>query len=109
MHILYLLFHGFDSSSGISKKIFAQITGLKESGHEVSLCYYDVLEDGDKVRVYDKQIISNYGTGKWGALRSRFDFNSIIHHIDLLDKEKNSPIDVCYIRSFHNAIRELLI
>ncbi|MFA6830678.1 MAG: glycosyltransferase family 1 protein [Bacteroidaceae bacterium] len=103
MHILYLLFHGFDSSSGISKKIFAQITGLKESGHEVSLCYYDVLEDGDKVRVYDKQIISNYGTGKWGALRSRFDFNSIIHHIDLLAKEKNSPIDVCYIRSFHNA------
>lgn len=103
MHILYLLFHGFDSSSGISKKVFAQISGLKEAGHKVSLCYYDVLENGDKVRVYDKQIISNYGASKWGALKSRFEFESIIHHINLLTKEKDLPIDICYIRSFHNA------
>ncbi len=103
MHILYILFHGFDSASGISKKVIAQVNGLKEAGHNVSLCYYDVLEDGDKVRVYDKQIISNYGKGNWGALKSRFDFNPIIHHINLLNKEGHFPIDLCYIRSFHNA------
>ena len=103
MHILYILFHGFDSSSGISKKVFAQINGLKESGHKVSLCYYDILENGDKVRIYDKQIISNFGQGILGAIKSRFQFKSIVHHLDLLKEKMDFHTNLCYIRSFHNA------
>ena len=47
MKILFLIYHGFSEYSGISKKIHYQVKGLKENGHDVRLCYYDI--NGKKI------------------------------------------------------------
>ena len=38
---LFLIFHGFDPSNGISKKISYQVNALKACGMEIHLCYMD--------------------------------------------------------------------
>ena len=35
MNVLFLVYHGFDDASGITKKIHYQVKGLRENGHEV--------------------------------------------------------------------------
>ena len=67
MKILFLVYHGFEDYSGISKKIHYQVKGLKENGHDVHLCYYDVSSNGHRCRYVDGQVIKDYGTGKWGG------------------------------------------
>ena len=45
MKILFLVYHGFSDASGITKKIHYQVKGLRENGHEVHLCYYDIAKE----------------------------------------------------------------
>ena len=72
MNVLFLVYHGFDDASGITKKIHYQVKGLRENGHEVHLCYYDFDQSGHRCRFIDDQVIQDYGTGKVAALRQRF-------------------------------------
>ena len=58
---LFVIFHGFDSNNGISKKVFYQVNALKACGLEVHLCYMD--ETSGKKRLIDGQIIADYGDG----------------------------------------------
>ena len=53
MKILFLVYHGFSDVSGISKKIFAQVKGLQQNGHEVHLCYYDRGSNGHWQRLVE--------------------------------------------------------
>ncbi len=92
---LFLIFHGFDPSNGISKKISYQVNALKACGMEVHLCYMD--ETCTKRRMVDNTVIADYGDGTMSKIRKRIDFSPIVryataHHIRFV-----------YIRSNHNA------
>ena len=97
MKILFLVYHGFEDYSGISKKIHYQVKGLKENGHDVRLCYYDVSPDGHRCRYVDGQVIKDYGTGKWAAMRQRMDYRCVYDYCVC------EGVQLIYARSFINA------
>ena len=97
MKILFLVYHGFSEHSGISKKIHYQVTGLKENGYDVRLCYYDFSSEGHRCRYVDGDILKDYGKGKWAAIRQRFDYDCIY---DYCIRE---GIQLIYARCFQNA------
>jgi len=102
MKILFLTYHGFDPASGISKKMLAQIKGLRQNGHEVHVCYYDSDVRGHMCRFVDDDIINDYGKGTWAAIIQRIDYRCIydfcIHH----------SIELIYARSYMNATPSLV-
>ena len=97
MKILFLVYHGFSPHSGISKKIHYQVKGLKENGHDVRLCYYDFDERGHRCRYVDGEIIKDYGTGSWAAIRQRVDYSCVYDYCVRED------IEFVYARCFQNA------
>lgn len=97
MNIVFLIYHGFSQSSGISKKIHSQIDALRKSGHRVNVCTYTLNEKGERIRLMDETVISNYGTGRQAAFRSKTDYNDICRYA------LEHDVDLFYVRSFHNA------
>lgn len=97
MKILFLLFHGFSEHCGISKKVRAQIDGLKENGHDVTKCYYMVESDGRRVWMLNNTLLKDYGIGIWGKIRHRISYDTILKTII------DNKIEFVYIRSIHNA------
>ncbi|WP_321519198.1 glycosyltransferase family 1 protein [uncultured Bacteroides sp.] len=97
MKILFLVFHGFSESSGISKKIVNQVIGLRNNGHQVDLCHYDILPNGHRCRMINDEILKDYGCGKLASLKKRICYNAIYKYI----VEHN--IQMVYMRSNHNA------
>ena len=97
MKILFLTYHGFDNSSGISKKMLAQIKGLRENGHEVHVCSFSIEPNGDRCRYIDDIIIQNFGQTKWSTIQHRYDFKRVIGYC------KDAHIEMVYARSFMNA------
>jgi len=97
MKILFLVYHGFSETSGITKKIRAQVKGLEQNGHEVHLCYYDFDARGHRCRFVDGNVLSDYGTGRWAALRQRVSYGCVV---DYCRREK---IELVYARCFQNA------
>lgn len=93
--VLFLIFHGFDPSNGISKKISYQVNALKQCGNEVHLCYMD--EVGTKKRMIDENVIANYGCGFLSKILKRINFSAISRYV------KDNHINIVYIRSNHNA------
>lgn len=92
---LFLIFHGFNPSNGISKKISYQLNALKACDMEVHLCYMD--ETSGKKRLVDETVIADYGNGIMGKIKKRIEFSSISQYaID-------NHIEFVYIRSNHNA------
>ena len=74
MKILFLTYHGFNSSSGITKKMYAQIKGLRQNGHEVHVCWYAENEDHDWHRYVDGKSIQNYGHRRIASIKNKFQF-----------------------------------
>ena len=97
MNILFLTYHGFDPGSGISKKMLAQIKGLRQNGHEVHICSYAVEPNGDRCRYIDNEIIQNFGHHRWASIRHRYDFDSVINYCI------HNHIEMVYARSYMNA------
>jgi glycosyltransferase involved in cell wall biosynthesis len=97
MRILFLVFHGFSKVSGISKKIFNQVKGLRDAGHHVDLCHYDVLTNGHRCRMINNEILEDFGSGKLASLKKRICYHSIYNYIIKQD------IKLVYMRSDHNA------
>ena len=97
MKILFLTYHGFEEASGISKKMLAQIKGLRQNGHEVHLCYYDIAKDGSRCRYVDDTVIKNYGKGRWASILQRMDYNCVNDYC------LRNGIELVYARSFMNA------
>lgn len=95
MNILFLIFHGFDPSNGISKKIKYQTEAMRSLGNQVHICYMD--EDICKRRLVDRDVIANYGNGIIGKIKKRTEFSSIVKYA------VSNHIDFVYIRSNHNA------
>lgn len=97
MNIVFLIYHGFSESSGISKKIHSQIDALRKSGHKVNVCTYTLNEKGERIRLMDKTVIANYGTGRRAAFRKKIDYEAIYQYA------LEHDVDLFYVRSFHNA------
>lgn len=97
MKVLFLIFHGLSAASGISKKILAQVEGLKQCGHEVSLCTYDILPNGHRCRFVDGEIISDFGASKLAPVRKRCSYG------DVYDYCVQNYIEFVYARFFQNS------
>lgn len=97
MKILFLTYHGFEEASGISKKMLAQIKGLRQNGHEVHVCYYTVNDKGERCRYVDNNVIKNYGKGRWATILQRMDYSCINDYC------RKNGIQLVYVRSFMNA------
>lgn len=97
MNILFLIFHGFNPSNGISKKISYQINALKELGHNVHLCHFTSDEFGNKTRWIDDKSLMQYGNGLKGKILKRIEFDSITQY------SIQNKIEFVYMRSDHNA------
>ncbi len=97
MKILFLVYHGFEDYSGITKKIHYQVKGLKENGYDTRLCYYDFSPEGHRCRYVDGQVIEDYGTGNWAAIRQRMSYDCIYNYC------VREGIQLVYARSFMNA------
>lgn len=97
LNILFLIYHGFSKTSGITKKVYYQINGLRALGHRVYVCSYDFAADGSRVRLIDNHIIENYGKGNLAAIKKRVSYGAIIRFAI------ENHIDFVYARSFHNA------
>lgn len=97
MKVLFLIFHGLSAASGISKKIIAQVEGLKQCGHEVHLCTYDFLPNGHRCRFVDSEVISDFGNGKLAPLRKRCSYGDVYNYC------VTNCIQFVYARSFQNA------
>lgn len=97
MKILFLVYHGFEEFSGISKKIHYQVKGLRENGHDVHLCHYTITDDGHRCRFVDDDVIQDYGKGFIAALRQRIGYDCIYDYCIRED------IQFVYARCFQNA------
>ncbi len=97
MKILFLTYHGFNSFSGITKKMYAQIKGLRQNGHEVHVCWYAEAEDHDWHRYIDGGSIQNYGHRRIASIKNKFQFGCIY------DFCKKNGIELVYARSYINA------
>lgn len=97
MKILYLTYHGFSSTSGISKKMVYQIEALRSLGNEVHVCSYRVRKDGHRVREINGIVLSDFGKGKWAAFRKRISYGSVVDYV------RKNKIEMAFVRSFHNA------
>jgi len=95
MKALFLIFHGFNPSNGISKKISYQVDALKACGMEVSLCYMD--ETTSKKRLVNGITIADYGNGTMSKILKRIEFSSIVKYA------RQEQIEFVYIRSNNNA------
>ena len=110
MRILFLTYHGFDPASGITKKMQAQVKGLRQCGHDVHVCYYDFDSRGHRCRFVDQQVIKDYGTGVMAALRQRVSLGSIYkygveHGIELVYARSNINASPFLIRLFSRLRR----
>ena len=97
MKILFLVFHGFSASNGISKKILSQVAALRSGGADVEVCHYEVRSDGSRCWMVDDNVICNLGRGVMAKLRKRTDFFPVVDYV------ASSGIDLLYYRYFHNA------
>ena len=97
MNILYLVFHGFEPNSGITKKIHNQVRALGQLGHTVHLCYYGFNSEGHRTRWVDEQVIADYGRGPLASLRARMGLGCIDRWCVA------NGVQMVYVRSFHNA------
>lgn len=97
MKALFLIFHGFGETSGISKKILYQVKALKECGLDIRTCYYDISPDGNRRWMVDDKTLTNLGYGMSAKFRKRYDYKAISDYV------LHENIGFVYIRSYHNA------
>lgn len=96
MKILFLIFHGFEESNGISKKIRYQVNALRQCGADVRVCWLDDA-NGQKRRMIDDTVLQDYGTGIKGKILKRTGLGCIARYVRL------NEIRRIYIRSDHNT------
>ena len=97
MKILFLIFHGFSPSNGISKKIFYQLDALKVCGTQPSLCYLTIDDSGHQKRMIEEEVLKDYGNGIKGKINKRIEYKVLSDYI------LNNNIKLLYIRNDHNA------
>lgn len=96
MKLLFIVYSVPNPANGISKKIQAQIEGLKHSGIDVSLCHFLEKED-TRFWAVDGCPIAEIGKGIKAHLKFYTYFKPIIQYI------YSNGFDTIYLRYVHNA------
>lgn len=96
MKIVFLIFHGFEESNGISKKIRYQVKALRQCGADVRVCWLDDA-GGGKRRMMDDAVLQDYGNGIKGKILKRTGLGCIARYV------RQNGIDLVYVRSDHNT------
>lgn len=96
MKALFLIFHGFEESNGISKKIRYQTKALKANGLDVKTCYL-IDDKGHKLRMIDDTVLQDYGNGIRAKILKRVGLGCISKYVT------ENKIEMVYIRSDHHA------
>lgn len=95
---IFVVFHGFASHNGISKKIFYQKKALASLGHDVRLCYPLIdANDGHYKRMLDDFVLEDYGTGITAKIKKRICYGAVTRYV------RENGIEFAYVRSDHNA------
>jgi len=97
MKALFLIFHGFESFNGISKKIGYQKEALEQCRVNTQLCFLDIDDNGYTKRMIDNDVLENYGNGVLSKIKKRTNYSGLYKYII------NNNFDFIYIRSYHNA------
>ena len=97
MKIMFLIFHGFEESNGICKKIRYQVKALEECGVDVHLCWLDDTPDGHKRRMINNEVLLDYGYGVKAKILKRTSLSCISAYAE------EQGLDSVYIRSDHNT------
>lgn len=97
MKALFFLFHGFEASNGITKKIFYQVKALQECEVDAHICYYEVSRKGNRLLKVNETILKDFGNTFWSKIKKRVEYQPVIEYI------LSEGIQLVYIRSFHNA------
>lgn len=101
MKILFLTYHGFEAASGISKKMLAQIKGLRQNSHEVYVCSYDYAKNGHMCRFVDNKVIKDYGKGVWAGIYQRMSYGCVADYCIA------NGIEFVYSRNYQNPLRKV--
>jgi glycosyltransferase involved in cell wall biosynthesis len=96
MKAMFMIFHGFDPSNGISKKILYQIEGLRACGIATDYVSFETTE-GHQICRINNEVLFHIGDGLIGKVRKRVCFGPIARRI------VEEAYDFVYIRSDHNA------
>lgn len=96
MKLLFIVYSVIDETNGISKKIQAQVEGLRKTGIDVSLCHYLEIE-GIRYWAVNGKPIALIGSGITAHLRYYYYFSPIFEYI------KENAVDIVYLRYVHNA------
>jgi len=94
---LFIVFHGFNPYSGISKKIFAECDALRQCGLDISLCFNRIELNGTQNRIVSEKIIHSFGNGIKSKFAKRMGYK------DMTDFIKNEKIELLYIRHDLNS------
>ncbi|MDX9798158.1 MAG: glycosyltransferase family 1 protein, partial [Bacteroidales bacterium] len=102
MKILFLHFFDFSPFSGISKKIYYQISAFRNLGHNADICYIKIDNEGQQYRVCGDNTIDVFGKGPLAKILKWFRFKNLTSFI------KDNGYDLLYVRSFYNTTPTLL-
>lgn len=94
---IFLVFHGFASYNGISKKIFYQVDALRVCGMEVKLCSLIIDKDGTQKRMLDEEVLEDFGSGIGAKIKKRICYRALTDYI------RKNDIRFVYMRCDHNA------
>jgi glycosyltransferase involved in cell wall biosynthesis len=94
---LFIVFHGFNPYSGISKKINAQREALCQCGLDIDLCFNRIEADGTQNRMVDDNIIHGFGRGIRSKVLKRICYG------DMTDYIVKNNIGFLYIRHDFNS------
>jgi glycosyltransferase involved in cell wall biosynthesis len=97
MKALFLIFHGFSESSGITKKIRSQVKALKECNLNIYTCHYEVLPNKHRVWMINDTVLKDLGSGKVAKIKKRVSCEFISQFV------AEEKIEFVYMRSYHNA------
>lgn len=97
MKVLFLVYHALVDYSGISKKILAQVEGLRNNGHKVSLCNLQFTADGTQQRVCNGIVLRSFGNGLRAKITKRVSYSDIVEYAIIWG------IEMVYIRYDINA------
>lgn len=97
MKALFLIFHGLEAYSSISKKIRYQVDAFNQCGVDMRLCYIDIDAAGNQKRMVDDQVVECFERSLKGRIKKWSDYTALLQYV------YREQIQLIYIHSFHNA------
>ena len=95
--ILFLAYHGLHDDSEDTRRIKAQVKGLRLNGHEVHLCHFDLDERGRVSLFVNGKKMQDSNNSLTAGLRHRSDYSALLEYC------RQYGIEMVYAHDAHNA------